>query len=139
VVFVSVHAGNEYQRKPTDAQVEFAHAVIEAGADAVIGHHPHWIQGVEVYRGNPIFYSLGNFVFDQGQTQETTEGLMVKFSISDRSLTGARLIPIIIEDYCCPRLADGERKAQILKKTGLDSERLSFDPLRRESAESKNP
>jgi poly-gamma-glutamate synthesis protein (capsule biosynthesis protein) len=139
VVFVSLHAGNEYQRKPTDSQVNFAHAVIEAGADAVIGHHPHWIQWVEVYRNRPIFYSLGNFVFDQGDSQETTEGLMVEFAIEDRSLKSARLQPVIIEDYCCPRLAGCVRKAQILQKIGLDSDQLSFDPPSCENWGIKNP
>jgi poly-gamma-glutamate capsule biosynthesis protein CapA/YwtB (metallophosphatase superfamily) len=62
-VLVSLHWGVEFVHTPTAAQVRLAHALVDAGADAVIGHHPHVLQGVEVYRGRPVVYSLGNFVF----------------------------------------------------------------------------
>ncbi len=71
VVIVSMHHGIEYATKPSEAQVRFAHAAIDAGATLVIGHHPHVIQPEERYRGGIIFYSLGNFVFDQFQRQAT--------------------------------------------------------------------
>ena len=74
VVIVSMHAGIEYTRKPTKPQVAFAHAAVDAGASLVIGHHPHVIQIEELYRGAPIFYSLGNFVFDQYQREATQHG-----------------------------------------------------------------
>lgn len=64
-VFVSIHWGTEYSRTPTAGQIRVAHSLIDAGAVAVIGHHPHVSQPIEVYRGRPIFYSLGNFVFDR--------------------------------------------------------------------------
>lgn len=73
---VFMHWGNEYQAKPSSAQVELAHWLIENGADAVIGSHPHWMQSVEVYRGHPIAYSLGNFIFDQDWSSETQNGLV---------------------------------------------------------------
>lgn len=63
VVLVSLHWGVEFVHEPTAAQVRLAHALVDAGADAVIGHHPHVLQGVEVYRGRPVVYSLGNFLF----------------------------------------------------------------------------
>ena len=71
-VFVSLHWGNEFSRSVTAGQVQLAHRLIDAGAVAVVGHHPHVVQSVEVYRGKPIFYSLGNFVFDHlpGSTQD---------------------------------------------------------------------
>lgn len=65
LVFVSHHAGIEYSATPTPESVALARAWIDAGADGVIGHHPHVPQGVEWYRGRPIFYSLGNFLFKQ--------------------------------------------------------------------------
>lgn len=67
-VIVTLHWGEEYTDYPTQDQVDLAHAVIEAGADAVVGHHAHIYQGVEIYRGKPVFYSLGNFLF--GSTNE---------------------------------------------------------------------
>ena len=74
VVIVSMHHGIEYLTKPTKAQIEFAHAAVEAGASLVIGHHPHVIQPREVYHKALIFYSLGNFVFDQYQRLATQHG-----------------------------------------------------------------
>jgi poly-gamma-glutamate capsule biosynthesis protein CapA/YwtB (metallophosphatase superfamily) len=64
VVVVTLHAGDEYRHTVNDEQRSLARAAIEAGADLVIGHHPHVLQPVEVYRDRFIFYSLGNFVFD---------------------------------------------------------------------------
>jgi poly-gamma-glutamate capsule biosynthesis protein CapA/YwtB (metallophosphatase superfamily) len=65
VVTVSVHWGFENQPNVHPAQVEIAHQLIDAGADAIIGHHPHVPHGIEVYRQRPIVYSLGNFIFAQ--------------------------------------------------------------------------
>ncbi|MDP3993378.1 MAG: CapA family protein [Candidatus Doudnabacteria bacterium] len=126
LIIVSMHAGNEYTRKPNQMQIDFARAAIDAGADVVIGHHPHWIQEIEIYNGKPIFYSLGNFVFDQMWSQETREGLTVKLNIKNQKLESAELLPIIIDNYCCPRLATDEEKSAILKKINLNSAVLKF-------------
>lgn len=64
VLVISLHAGKEYSFRHNRRQREIAHAAIDSGADMVIGHHPHVVQDSEVYKGRPIFYSLGNFVFD---------------------------------------------------------------------------
>jgi poly-gamma-glutamate capsule biosynthesis protein CapA/YwtB (metallophosphatase superfamily) len=65
-VLVSIHWG--IHMVPTvlaDYQIQVAHAAIDAGADAILGHHPHLLKGIEIYRGKPIFYSLGNFAIEQ--------------------------------------------------------------------------
>ena len=137
VIIVSMHAGAEYTRHPNQMQTDFAHAAIDAGADIILGHHPHWIQDVEVYsppqawggvggevvesRKGLIFYSLGNFVFDQMWSQDTREGLMVKLEFTDKELKSAELIPIVIDNYCCPRLADEKEKQSILLKINTTS------------------
>jgi poly-gamma-glutamate synthesis protein (capsule biosynthesis protein) len=126
IVIVMMHAGTEYTRHPNQEQINFAHAAIDAGADIVIGHHPHWVQPVEVYQGKPIFYSLGNFVFDQSWSEETKEGLAVRFQIKDSRLKSAELIPIIIENNCCPRAANETEKTAILKKNNLASDIINF-------------
>jgi len=72
VVLVSLHWGIEYRETPTAGQVELGHALIDAGASAVIGHHPHVAQPVEVYHGHPIFYSLGNYVFDRDPARKSS-------------------------------------------------------------------
>lgn len=65
VLFVSLHWGDEYQSMPNQRQRNTAHILLDAGADVILGHHPHTLQGAEVYRGKLILYSMGNFVFDQ--------------------------------------------------------------------------
>jgi poly-gamma-glutamate synthesis protein (capsule biosynthesis protein) len=64
VLIVSIHAGHEFMLTPSPRIVSACRAAVEAGADAVIGHHPHVVQGIETHRGRPIVYSLGNFCFD---------------------------------------------------------------------------
>lgn len=72
------HWGQEYRKQNSSLQQKLAHSVIEAGADLVIGHHPHVVQNIEKYQGKLIFYSLGNFIFDQDFSEETKQGLVVK-------------------------------------------------------------
>ena len=78
IVIVSIHFGEEYQTEPNERQKEFARAAIDAGADVVIGHHPHSVQPVERYKDGIIAYSVGNFIFDQNFSKETQTGLLVK-------------------------------------------------------------
>ncbi len=115
-LFVSVHMGIEYTRNPNEFGIKFAHNAIDAGADFVIGHHPHWIQTIEQYNGKWIFYSLGNFVFDQMWSQDTREGLTLKINFTDKKLSEVELKPVIIDNYCCPRWAGPDETAAILKK-----------------------
>lgn len=80
VLVVSFHWGNEYS--PANAhQQALAHTVIDAGADIVVGHHPHVMEKVEEYKGKPIFYSLGNFIFDQYFSPHTMRGMVATVSI----------------------------------------------------------
>jgi gamma-polyglutamate biosynthesis protein CapA len=96
VVIVSMHHGIEYMPKPSKDQVTFAHAAIDAGADLVIGHHPHVIQGAESYRGRWIYYSLGNFVFDQYQREATQHGEMVEVSFLGTKVLSTYVMPVKI-------------------------------------------
>ena len=86
LVMVNAHWGEEYSAQFNRLQQELAHGFIDAGADAVIGHHPHVAQGMEVYKNKPIFYSLGNFVFDQYFSAETQTGLAVEFIFNGQGL-----------------------------------------------------
>ena len=76
-VIVYAHWGEEYSSTSSE-QVRAAHAFIESGADAVIGSHPHVVQDLEYYLGKPIFYSLGNFIFDQWFSPEVMRGMGVR-------------------------------------------------------------
>ena len=114
VTIVFMHWGNEYQAKPTKKQIELAHWLIDAGANAVIGSHPHWMQSVEVYRGHAIAYSLGNFIFDQEWSAETKEGLAVGLSIAPTE-TRLSLFPIHLEKSQ-PRYLIGKARDKRLKR-----------------------
>lgn len=86
LVFVNIHWGNEYQHYFNKYQQEVGYYLVEAGADIIIGHHPHVVQGMEIYKGKPIFYSLGNFIFDQYFSPETQEGLALDLSIDEENI-----------------------------------------------------
>jgi len=94
VVIVSMHHGIEYTLKPNAAQTAFAHAAVDAGATLVIGHHPHVVQPSESYHGGLIFYSLGNFIFDQYQRVETQHGEVVQISFAGRNILATHVMPV---------------------------------------------
>ncbi len=77
-VIVYTHWGVEYETCSNKTQQEYAHTFIDQGADLIIGSHPHVVQEVETYKDKTIFYSLGNFIFDQYFSEETQKGLLVR-------------------------------------------------------------
>lgn len=80
---ISVHWGVEYTNEPQDYQKFWAKNIVDNGADLIIGHHPHWVQSDEIIEGKPVFYSLGNLVFDQMWSEETKSGMVVKLTINE--------------------------------------------------------
>jgi poly-gamma-glutamate capsule biosynthesis protein CapA/YwtB (metallophosphatase superfamily) len=117
VLFVSFHWGEEYQFVPNLVQRELARLAIDSGADVVIGHHPHVVQSMEVYKGKPIFYSLGNFVFDQMWSEETKEGILVKFMFEGSNLKSYEPIPVKTYELGQPSVvADDDTGSLILER-----------------------
>jgi gamma-polyglutamate biosynthesis protein CapA len=104
LMIVTFHWGAEYQKNPTTRQVFLAHLAIDSGADIVVGHHPHWIQTEETYLGKPIYYSLGNLVFDQMWSEETRLGEILKITFQDNVLIKKEIFPTKIFDYGQPFL-----------------------------------
>lgn len=102
IVFVYFHWGQEYLGHSNARQQSLAHQSIEAGASVVLGAHPHVIQESEIYLGKPIYYSLGNFVFDQEWSIPTKNGLAVKFIFQNAKLTTTQELPVKIENYGQP-------------------------------------
>ncbi|MFA7377551.1 MAG: CapA family protein [Patescibacteria group bacterium] len=86
LIIVNIHWGNEYEHLFNRYQQEVGHYLIEEGADIIIGHHPHVVQGMEIYQGKPIFYSLGNFIFDQYFSIPTQTGLALYLEIDEEEL-----------------------------------------------------
>ncbi len=115
VVVVQFHWGNEYTYNPSENQRRLARVAIDAGADLVIGNHPHWYQPIEFYNGKLITYSHGNLVFDQMWSRETREGLIGEYTFSRNKLVGVHFIPILIENYGQPRVLEGVEKEKILE------------------------
>jgi len=93
ILFVYTHWGTEYI-PATSEEKRLAHLFIDRGADAVIGSHPHVVQEHELYKGKAIYYSLGNFVFDQYFSAETKHGLMVEAAIASDNTISFRDIPV---------------------------------------------
>ncbi len=116
IVIVSMHAGTEYAASPNKQQKEFAESAIDAGADLVIGHHPHTVQTVEKYKDKYIIYSLGNFVFDQMWSEETRIGAMAEIIFKDKKVESVKFIPIKIYDYAQPMILEGEEGEMILER-----------------------
>jgi hypothetical protein len=106
VVIVFPHWGTEYTFGPTAQQQHLAHVAIDAGADMVIGNHPHWVQSLEVYKGKPIWYALGNFTFDQSWSEQTLEGVTLELTFRGPNLVQAWMDPHVLVDAVQPNLLD---------------------------------
>lgn len=108
-VVVSMHAGTEYEPAPDATQRAAAEAAARAGADLVIGHHPHVLQPIDRIGTTTVAWSLGNFVFDQDWSPETREGAIVRFSLAAGRAAEVSAVPVRIADYAQPRpVADPE-------------------------------
>ncbi len=113
VVIVFPHWGIEYTPGPSALQQRLARQMIDAGADLVIGNHPHWAQAMEIYKGKPIWYSLGNFTFDQSWSEPTLEGITLELTFRGGTLVQAWMNPHILVKAVQPNLlsiaGDGQR------------------------------
>lgn len=99
---VYVHWGIERSETPEDYQISMAHALIDAGADAVIGAHPHVLQGVEYYKEKPVFYSLGNFIFYQSIEKTAA----AKLTLAADGTASWQLLMAKASDACTSLVAD---------------------------------
>jgi poly-gamma-glutamate synthesis protein (capsule biosynthesis protein) len=105
LVVVSVHWGNELLDWPVETQREAARWLVEAGVDLVVGHHPHVVQPPECVRGRPVFYSLGNHVFDQ-KYEESKRGMIADCRIAGGALRCGAMWTVTPAASAFPALAD---------------------------------
>ena len=128
-VIVSVYWGVEYVADPVERQRDAAGIAAAAGASLIIGNHPHWVEAVEQIGGTVIAYALGNFVFDQNWSTETTQGVVLEAGFDRDRLLGYRLRPIVIRDLHRPEPVDpaGEG-APILRRIWDAADRLPARP-----------
>ena len=124
-VVVCAHWGAEYQNNFSKSQQDAGKKFIDAGADVVLGSHPHAIQPIEIYQNKPIFYSLGNFLFDQIFSFEVRHGLGVKITLGENKIE-YELIPTAMKNFQV-NLADDAAKQSILQT--LSSKSIAADDI----------
>lgn len=118
LLIVFPHWGVEYRQVHSPSQEAKAHAFIGAGADMIVGAHPHVVQDVEIYKNAPIFYSLGNFVFDQKQ-EGTDIGLVLDIDYFSNKLT-FELVPVKLNKIQL-HLLEGEEREEVLARIAKNS------------------
>jgi poly-gamma-glutamate synthesis protein (capsule biosynthesis protein) len=136
VVVINFHWGEEGNYEHNSVQKRIAHYAIDNGADLIIGHHPHVIQGIEQYKNKLIFYSLGNFAFGGNKNPKDKNTIIpqIKFKFRNNLLESydLKVIPAkissvdYINDYC-PTPAKGDSKASILNNLNKLSPNLGFE------------
>ena len=148
IIIVSFHWGQEKENVPNDVQVELAHAAVDNGAELVLGHHPHVLQGIEEYKGKNIVYSLGNFCFGGNSAPSDMDTMIFQqtFTVKDGKLQEdnvTNILPCKIssayeEGYnnYQPILAEGDQKEKIFERLSEYSQKAqeAGDRLAQESA-----
>lgn len=128
---VFVHWGTEYELSHDQTQEKLARLFVDMGADLVIGHHPHVVQDVERYRDKLIFYSLGNFIFDQYWNDDVSEGLLLELILENNG-TYINLLPIESKTTRVrPRLILGNEKREFLDELADRSSENIAEDIRR--------
>ena len=130
LVIVSFHWGGELLQYPKPYQLELAHNAIKVGADLVIGHHPHVVQGIELYRGKMIVYSLGNYIFGS-YSESVKESMLLKFYFGTNGLSACKIYPLNVynkEVEFQPQLLTEQNKQTFLE--GLNQISLELNNQR---------
>ena len=130
VVIVMPHWGPEDSARPTYIQRDLAQAIVKAGADLVVGNHTHVLQGLQELDGVPVFYGLGNFVFDQTWAPDHQQGAILEVTFEGRRYAGYELIPTHGDGDGTVHLAGAEEAAAILERVRLASQGLQAPSAR---------
>ena len=115
IVIVAVHWGTEQSYTPTARQKHDARALIDAGADVVLSHHPHVMQGIDTYKGKLIAYSLGNFLFPY-KTVEGRKSFILRFEYGPKGVANITAVPVYMGDWGAPVIQTGASARAILGK-----------------------
>jgi poly-gamma-glutamate synthesis protein (capsule biosynthesis protein) len=124
VVIAMPHWGPEDSPDPNSYQLDFAQIAVDAGADLVVGNHTHVVQAMQEIGGVPVFYGLGNFVFDQTWDLEHQQGVILRVTYEGTKLIGYELIPTHVDGDGLVHLADEAEAAEILARIQTASERI---------------
>ncbi len=112
-IVVNYHWGEELAKYPGDWQIDLARFTIDQGADLVVGHHPHVLQGAEVYKGRPIVYSLGNFIFG-GKAVSDYDTAALKVSLKEQQMK-VEFLPVQVRNFQA-KVVNGQSGQQILSQ-----------------------
>jgi len=127
---VSFHWGTEYEAVASGHQQSLAHKVIDAGADLVLGHHPHVIQGLEIYKDRLIAYSLGDYIFDH-YSRATGESFVLQITIPQEGGPSGKIIPVYLHDvWGVPAPVSGGEADAILDRLARLSSALGLELTR---------
>lgn len=126
-----IHWGNEYELTHNSFQSKFAAELIGEGIDAIIGHHPHVVQDIEIIENKPVFYSLGNFIFDQYFNEEVQTGLVLSLTVDNKFLY-FELIPVSTkEQTAAPKLMNEDAKIFLKRLAERSDDSIYLDILSR--------
>ncbi len=128
LVAVSLHWGVEDSFKVNPEQTELAHKLIDVGADMILGHHPHQFQGIELYKGKPILYSMGNILFDQNDP-ENMESFIIDMKYKGTELLEFYAIPVRIIDKSIIEVQTGSSALSLLERQAELSLKLGTEPV----------
>jgi poly-gamma-glutamate synthesis protein (capsule biosynthesis protein) len=130
-IVINLHWGDELETKPDSNQIILAHRMIEGGADLIVGHHPHVLQGIERYHGKIIAYSLGNFVFGGHSRSANSETAVLKVRFAKDTME-VQAVPVSVRNWQ-PAPADSSAAYRVLQclqeRSQVFSETISFTSL----------
>jgi len=129
IQIIFIHWGIEYSQKHSTLQRKAAEQLVSAGADLIIGHHPHVVQDVDLINGVPIFYSLGNYIFDQYFTAAVQQGLILTLNLTDGPFIF--LTPVTSEGSLSqPQFMTPAKQAAFLRDLARRSDEKLFDDIK---------
>ena len=109
------HWGTQYTHEPEPVQREVGRELVKAGADLVVGGHPHWVQGIDVVRRVPVVHSLGNYVFDMDFMEQTMQGVVLEATFWGGRLRAMRMVPYALDPQTfAPTRVGGRVAVEIL-------------------------
>lgn len=126
---VSVHWGEEFIQKPSPEEIQLAHRLVDAGADIIIGHHPHVLRGIEQYGRGYIVYSLGNFVCDMLWDDTLRTSLIFECTFARAGVRDVRLVPTYTNSDFQPEVLSGDSARSILANLELLDQRIDKAPV----------